>query len=232
MRLSERANERLWDSFLCEVLIEDCKKELEELEGGEEHLFSDEFEHKLRGIKRTVGRKETALNILKAARIITVTAASVLGICFVMLLTQPKIYAAVGSVIKEVFSDYDRYSYQGVFDGEFDDQKRLGYLPKGYKLRRIDYYDDKVICLSYKNDGNDLIEFQYGIAAECELSVYPNDREYIEKTVGGRTYYLYISNDKYDRWSYAVWYDGDYIFSISGQLGEDEIVKIAENVIE
>lgn len=233
MRLNERMNEKLWDSFIREMLIEDCKTELAEFESEREaHCFSESFEKKLKSINHSVGRKETALNIARVARKIAVTAASVLGICFVILLTQPKIYAAVGTVIKEVFSDYDRYSYQGEFEGEFDDRKRLGYIPDGYKLRRIDYHDDILLLLSYKNDVGDLIEFQYGIAAKCELSVYPNDREYIEKTVGGRTYYLYISGDEYDRWSYAVWYDGDYVFSISGQLSEEEIVKIAENVTE
>ncbi len=231
MRFSERANERLWDDFLREALIEDCENELSSFEGGEAHSFSEGFEKRLKRIKRSVGRKEALKSAAKVVATGAVTAASVLGVCFALLLSQPKIHAAVGVVIREVLSDHDEYSYQGGFDGEIDDQKRLGYLPEGYKLRRIDY-DDFLMLLSYKNYAGDLIEFQYGIAAKCELSVYPNDREYIEKTVGKRTYYLYISGDEYDRWSYAVWYDGSYVFSLSGQLDEDEIVKIAENVTE
>ncbi len=231
MRFSDRANERLWDGFLRETLIEDCLKELEDLGAGDEtHGFSEGFERKILGIKRSVSGKEALKSFARLVRTGAVAAASVLGICFVMLLTQPKIYAAVGEAIREVFSDHDSFSYRGEFDGELDDGKRLGYVPKGYRLRNIDYVADALMSLSYRNEVNDSIVFEYGIASKCTLSVYKNGREFKEKTVGERTYYLYMSSDGAGMWSYIVWYDGDYAFSLSGQLSESEIVKIAENV--
>lgn len=232
MKLSDKANDRLWDGLLTELLAEDCLRELGELRSDEEiHGFSESFEKKISGIKRSVGRKEALRNLAKAVKTGAVTAASILGICFVMLLTQPKIYAAVSDVIREVFSDYDKFSYQGEFDGEIDDSKRLGYVPEGYKLRNIDYVADVLMSLSYRNEVNETISFEYGIASKCTLSVYKNGREFKEKEIDGRTYYLYMSSDCAGMWSYIVWYDGDYAFSVSGQLGEDEIVKIAENVV-
>lgn len=231
MRLNDGANERLWDSLLTELLTDDCKKELSEFsDDGSDYSFSDGFEKRLKRIRRSVGMREALKSACRVVRNGAVAAASVLGVCFLMLLTQPKIYAAMGEAIREVFSDHDSYSYQGEFEGELDDRKRLGYVPTGYKLRNIDYVLDTLICLCYRNEFGDSINFEYGIASECTLSVYKNGREFKEKKIGGMTYYLYMSSENSGMYSYIVWYDGDYALSVSGQLDEDEIVKIAENV--
>lgn len=96
MKLSERANEHLWDSLLTEILIEDCKNELAELESSKEsHTFSLNFEKKIQKIRHSVGRKESAIRIAIFMRKAAVTAVTIAGLLFFVFLTQPQVYAAV-----------------------------------------------------------------------------------------------------------------------------------------
>lgn len=171
MRLSERANERLWDSLLKEVLIEDCKNELAELQtSAEPHSFSSDFEKKIRKISHSVGRKELAIGIAVFVRKTAVTAAVILGVLFAGLMTQPTVYAAVEDVVRSVFSTHDKYTYHGdSVEGTFDENKRLGYVPDGYKLRSI-VYGKSIAFLTYENADDETIDFNSMRYSSCKNS--------------------------------------------------------------
>ncbi|MGN0552183.1 MAG: hypothetical protein ACI4I1_02285, partial [Oscillospiraceae bacterium] len=67
-------------------------------------------------------------------------------------LTQQEVYAAVGNVIRSVFSTHDKYTYQDNYeDIVFDDTIRLGYVPEGYELRSV-YYMGNANLLTYESE--------------------------------------------------------------------------------
>jgi len=230
MRLSERANERLWDSLLTEVLIEDCKNELAELEASAEpHTFSSGFEKRIQKIRHSVSRKETAIGIAAFVRKASVTAAAIAGILFMIFLTQPQVYAAVEDVVRSIFETHDKYVYQGEpADGTFDENKRLGYVPNGYELRSI-VYGKSIAYLTYENADDETIDFNYGFADKSSISIDNERHNYERLEHNGQTYYVYVAIEENDQ-NAIIWYNGDYVYSISSQLSEDEIIKIAENV--
>lgn len=235
MRLSEQANERLWDSLLNEVLIEDCKNELAELEvTTEPHIFSSDFEKKIQKIRHSVGRKELAIGISVFVRKAAITAAAITGVLFIGFLTQPKVYAAVCDVVRTVFEDHDSYSSNASnsnMDGKtFNNSIVPSYIPEGYKLRQA-FYGDYNVDLIYENSDNMEMWYSYGTKDGTEISINNERIEYSEKIINGVTYYIYevtIPNGS----NSVIWSLDEYIFMIDSQISVDEIVKIAESVKE
>ncbi len=236
MRLSEQVNERLWDSLLSEILKENRRAELAELEAfdasdGILHEFSSEFEKNVRRIRRKFAVKSSLEKVPAAVYKSVATAAAILGIAFAALLTQPKVYAAVGDVIRNVFSDHDSYSYRGEAPKEaFKDNIRPGYMPDGYELYSV-IYGGSMATLTYKNEDEEIAIFKYGIAALSSVSIDNERHECKEVERNGKTYFIYEAEETGDR-SSVIWYSGEYIYDITAQFDRDELVKIAESVRE
>ena len=224
--------EQIFDIVLKEALRESMEREfkkIDEMVLDEPHEFSPEFEKKMRKTINSVGRKDRikkyARNCVKAV----VSAAAVFGIVFVVLLTQPSVFAAVQNVFRSVFDKYDKYEFVGeelTFDN-FDNSIRLGYIPDGYYLSEGDYSTINV-TLFYKNETNEII-FEYGIANFTSMLHDNEHNTYYEFEYNGTDYHYYESNDK-DFESMLLWYENGYYFSIYAHLPKDELIKIAENI--
>ena len=158
MRLSEKANERLWDALITEALIQDCNNELAELRKNTEPcVFSERFEKNIAKIERQIFGRKSFIEVATIFRNIAAAIMIVIGLSFVVLLTQPEVYAAVENVIRSIFSDHDKYTYQGD-TGEltFNNNIRLGYIPDGYELRMV-FYAKKDVFVTYESyDGENI----------------------------------------------------------------------------
>ena len=192
MPLSRGANERLWDAVIKEALIESMNRELDETEQNiEPHKFSSQFEHNMNKLIKNIGRKEKAQTVGKVIGKFAVTAATVMGIMFGGFLTQQEVYAAVGNVIRNIFSTHDKYTYQGSSeDMTFDDTIRLGYVPNGYELRTA-FYSHSNVLLTYESVDENSIDFEYGLADTTSVSV--DNERHILKEINKKeqTYYYY-----------------------------------------
>lgn len=228
MNLSKNANSRLWDALLKELLIENMNMQVADLSGNDAPMPSESFEKNISKIARSVGRKEAARNVAKLMKNGAITLAAVLSITFCMLLTQPKVYAAVSDVIKTAISGgFDKYIFQGATE-KFDSTIRLSYVPDGYKLRLAEYADS-IAFLTYENYDEVRIDFTYGLAENTSFSIDNERHEYMETSKGGTNYNLYLAKENGD-WSSVVWQKGDYAFCVYAHISADELVKIAESV--
>lgn len=230
MPLSKGGNERLWDAVIKEALIEEMEDEIEQFENNlEEHSFSPRFNDKMDRLIRNIGKKEKIQAVEKTLGRVMLTAAAVMGIMFGGLLTQQEVYAAVESVIKEVFSTNDKYTYHGNSENtEFDDSIRLGYVPEGYELRSV-YYMGNGNFLTYESIDGNIIEFEYSLADSTSVTI--DNERHIKKdiNINGTTYYLYESIEDND-YNIIIWYDNGYAFDINAQICTDEIIRIAESI--
>lgn len=233
MPLSKGANERLWDAVIKEALIESVSRELDEAEQtAEPHSFSPQFEHNMKKILKSIGRKEKVQNLGRAFCKIAVTAAAVMGLMFGGLLTQQEVSAAVSNVIKNVFPTHDKYTYQGSFDSDdmdFDYSIEPGYIPEGYELRTVNYLGNAKLMI-YETDDEIQLYFDYSFADATSISVDNETHSYKEINKNNTTYYFYKSDDENDS-SVLIWYDERHSYLINAQLPEEEIVRIAENLI-
>ncbi len=229
MPLSKGANERLWDAVIKEALIESMNRELDETEQNiEPHNFSSQFEHNMNKLIKNIGRKEKAQAAGKVIGKFAVTAATVMGIMFGGFLTQQEVYAAVGNVIRSIFSTHDKYTYQdNSEDIVFDDTIRLGYVPDGYELRSV-YYMGNANLLTYESEDEKSLYFNYSLAEDSSITVDNESHSYKEIIEYNEMFYFYKSEQ--DDFNTIIWFDGKYAYSIDAQISEDEIVKIAENI--
>ena len=229
MPLSKGANERLWDAVIKEALIESMNRELDETEQNiEPHNFSSQFEHNMNKLIKNIGRKEKAQAAGKTIVKFAVTAATVMGIMFGGFLTQQEVYAAVGNVIRSIFSTHDKYTYQdNSEDIVFDDTIRLGYVPDGYELRSV-YYMGNANLLTYESEDEKSLYFNYSLAEDSSITVDNESHSYKETIKNNKIYYFYKSEQ--DNFNTLIWFDEKYAYSIDAQISEDEIIKIAENI--
>ena len=237
MNLSKNANSRLWDALLKELLIENMNMQVADLSGNDAPMPSESFEKNISKIARSVGRKEAARNVAKLMKSGAIMIAAVLSISFCILLTQPKVYAAVSDVIKTAISGgFDKYTFSGD-NAEFDSTVRLGYVPQDYELRNAEFFGNAYASLMYVNiadeangkDDPDEINLEYGIAENSSFSIDNERHEYKEISKDGTVYHLYIAKEEGD-WSSVIWQKNGYAFCIAAHFDSDELVKIAENV--
>lgn len=228
MNLSKNANSRLWDALLKELLIENMNMQIADLSGNDVPTPSENFEKNISKIARSVGRKETARNAMRLMKNGAIMIAAVLSISFCILLTQPKVYAAVSDVIKTAISGgFDKYAFQGAAE-KFDSTIRLSYVPDGYKLRLAEYADS-IAFLTYENYDEVRINFTYGLAENTSFSIDNERHECKEISKSGTVYHLYIAKGE-DDLSSIIWQKNGYAFCIDAHFDADELVKIAENV--
>lgn len=228
MNLSKNANGRMWDALLKELLLENMNAQVAELSCDEVPAPSDNFERNISKIMHSVGRKEAARNIAKLMKNGVLMIAVVLSVTFCMLLTQPKVYAAVSDVIRTAISGgFDKFTFQSATE-EFDSTIRPSYVPDGYKLRLAEYADS-IAFLTYEDYEESTIDFKYGLAENTSFSIDNERHEYMEISKSGTTYYLYLAKENGD-WSSVVWQKGGYAFCIDAHFDENELVKIAESV--
>ena len=229
-----RSNERIFELIISDALADLWDKELEEIynDGSiEHHSFSKEFERNIHKVRRSIGRKERMKNAGRFSLKFFVTIATIMGIAFGGLLTQPTVFASVQNVFRNIFSGYDKYTYleEQQEDFTFDQNKRLGYIPDGYELRMV-FYSANNMYLTYESVDDDTMKFDYGVA-ENSSKIIDNERHnYYELNNDGVTYYFYEAIDPEADSNILLWYLDDYVFSINAQLDKDELVKVAENI--
>ncbi len=229
MPLSKEANERLWNALIKEALIEKCSKELQEIKAETEaHEFSSEFKKSIKKIMSSIGKKENIKQAAKVFKHIAVTTAAIMGIIFGALLTQPEVYASVSGVIKNVFHSYDLYINKGNKTEKIDKKIHLGYVPNGYEIASIFYYDCDV-SMTYENENKITFNFDYGLANGFVFYVDNERHSCIELSHNNVNYYFYSANIP-DEENILLWYSDKYYFVIYAQLPQDELVKIAENL--
>lgn len=230
MKLSKRANERIWNALLVEALMEHCERELAGLDSAERHNYTQKFEKNIGRLRHSVGFKEKTADAGKAVWNAVLTLAVIVSVSFFILLTQPEVYAAVENVVKQTFSGRDKLTFQGAEQEQFDDSKRLGYVPEGYFLTNIRYSFEGAV-LSYLDENEYEITFEYALADSFSIYIDNDLHEGKEAVINGQVYYAYFPKDS-DSYGYSsvIWYADGYGYCLTAQLSYDELIKIAESV--
>ena len=155
MMSNSKTNGKIFDLLIADALADVWDMELAKYADSgqiEKHKFSDEFERNIRKIRNSIGRKERMKNAGRFSLKFFVTIATIMGIAFGGLLTQPTVFASVQNVFRTVFSDRDKYTFSGEQQEGFvfDQNKRLGYIPDGYEIRMI-FFSASNVFLTYES---------------------------------------------------------------------------------
>ena len=233
---NQQTNEKIFDLLIADALADVWDMELAKYADSgqmEKHKFSDEFERNIRKIRNSIGRKERMKNAGRFSLKFFVTIATIMGIAFGGLLTQPTVFASVQNVFRNIFSGYDKYTYSEEQNGDitfFDQNKCLGYIPDGYEIRMV-FYSTNNMYLTYESVDGDTMNFDYGVAENSSIIVDNERHTYYELNYDNVTYHYYEALDPEADYNTLIWYSDGYRFSIVGDLSKDEIIKVAENII-
>ena len=233
--INQRTNNKIFDLLIADALADVWDMEFakyDDNDSAEEYQFSDEFERNIRKIRNSIGRKERMKNAGRFSLKFFVTIATIMGIAFGGLLTQPTVFASVQNVFRNILSDHDEYTFSGEQQesSSFDQNKRLGYIPDGYELRMVFYAKDNIFT-TYETDDGEHIEFDYGFAENSSIMIDNERNNYYELEYDNVTYHYYEALDPEDDYNTLIWYSDGYRFSIVGHLSKDELIKVAENII-
>ncbi len=227
MTLSDSAKERIFDIIVEDMLKESCKQEIEEFRNDDrEHDFPADFDRKVRKIRNSIGRSKAVKTVVKIVTRTAVTAASIMGIIFGGLLTQPNVSASVKDTIDNIFDGHDRIefnNYAGKIE-ESSDITGLGYVPEGYVLASS-YVTPQNGVIVYKN-GDNKLKLEY---YSQNHDMYSNNdySKYISITQNGQEYFYYSDTDYHDTCT-LIWNYNGYSYNLYAKIDVDELIKIAE----
>ncbi len=163
MTLSESAKERIFDIIVEDMLKESCKQEIDEFRKDDrEHSFPAGFDRKVRKIRNSIGRSKAVKTAVKIVTRTVITAASIMGIIFGGLLTQPNVSASVKDTIGDIFDGNDEFSFSN-YAGKTEENSvitGLGYVPEGYELKSS-FITPQNGYIEYINDRYEKIIFEY-----------------------------------------------------------------------
>lgn len=229
-RNNTNSNE-IFEILLRDSLSEKIEQESEELSKSTvEHNFETEFSKDVDRIARGINSEEKKRIAYKVTFRSLTFIACALGVVFCLLLTQPTVHAAVADVVRQVFGEYDEYSFAEP-DEEiaFNTEIRPQYIPEGFTLRMI-YYSDADMSITYDAiDGREIC-FDYGLATEGSAIFIDNENSiYLPFMKNGIEYHYYETTHEYG-YNILLWVENGYVYELSSQLEKDVLVQIAENI--
>lgn len=229
MTLSDSAKERIFDIIVEDMLKESSKQEIDEFRNDDrEHDFSAEFERKAKRIRNSIGRSKAIKTAVKIVTRTVITAASIMGIIFGGLLTQPNVSASVKDTIGNIFDGNDEFEFSNYADKtrEKSEITGLGYVPEGYTLVSsfITPYNGYIEYIS----DNEKLEFEF-VSQNADVYLNNDYSNYVSIINNNQQYYYYNSTDPHETNS-LIWSDNGYSYAIWTNCSFEEMLKIAESI--
>lgn len=190
------------------------------------HVFSHTFERKMRRISSRANHPALHRVLKNAACFVLVI---ILGLASLMAIS-PTVRAAVIGWVKEQYETFTSFFFQGDTVENNTADYELSEIPKGYTLLdRIDVPGSTSII--YVNENNQLLQINYTNNPDLiSLTVVHDCHEQSTIIIGNIVAELYLSTDP-NQSTDLVWEYNNYLFSISGFLSEDELISLAEDIM-
>lgn len=188
----------------------------------EPHEFSPEFERKMEKLIRRNKRQRVYAVLQKAA-------------CFVLAIALAGgVWLALDTEVRAEFFGWVREKYESFFHYQFEgvvqpstQEYELGWLPDGYEFaEQIETENGKMLIYT---DEKNLITFRY-ILGYGDTYLSDEDHTTILTTINGKPAQIYLSSKNFVSNAIVLLSDNQTMFVISAYTGEDELVKMAENI--
>lgn len=196
-----------------------------------EHKFSQRFKRKMKKLIREQRCSPSMRQFMRIARQTAAVILVVVSLSFSCLMTVEAYRAKVIEVVTEIFYDLTHFSFFSSWNGDVGlDEIEFGYLPDnmeeiGRKIfedaqGRIIYFED--------TDGRQLKIRQQLITAATNANVILDTENTNITTVSISGYDATLAVREGN--TILMWENDTYLFVLSGDLTEDEIVEVAINI--
>ena len=192
------------------------------------HVFSEKFERKM---KRLIRKAEhyTVYKILQRAACILI---ALILFASMFLALNPDARAAITEWIEEKFGEFYHYFFTSTNEELERNTYAMGWVPEGYKAK--DYYESgNTTTTMYINDAGQMLRFDCVHGSET-TSIYTGVGNYKRNFISTeriKAEVLVSDNPLYSNVITWTSEDGNIRFTITGFLGEADLLKIAENVV-
>lgn len=182
------------------------------------HSFSQKHIEKMNSLfeKDVVSKpKKITKNILK----FIIIAAVLLGIATTAF--------AVSMQKDAIIKKYDNHSTYDVFDSKKDKKIKfldVGYIPSGYE-KTDEMITDYLYYYVYEKGEKSFIVDKFALSTSIGFDTEEYESENIK--INGMDAVYYKSDESTKG---LIFNDGEYIYSVTGNIDKDELIKIAENV--
>ena len=190
------------------------------------HVFSRAFERKMKHIIRKANHP-VIYRLGRAAACFLLVFLLGLGS---LMAVSPTVRAAVVGWVKEQYETFTSYFFQGGDMQTGTEDYELSEIPAGYTLlKRIDVPGSSTII--YVNDNHQFLQINYSSnPALVSITVAHDSHVHSTVTIGDIIADLYTSVDPKQSTA-LVWEYNNYLFYISGFLSEEELIDLAEDLM-
>lgn len=207
---------------LAEALISEYELSTPQME---EHIFSKKFEKKM---KKLIGRRQKPYySLINRAwkRVACVVIAIIMSTAIVM---QAE---AVRNLFKDFFVYvYDKFSIVKSVEEKNSPETIKDIYAITYELNDYEIiyenYDDYRRNITYRNEDLVIDYFQY-VKFAYDVNLNTENANIKTLSINGKEAIYYKDNHGYNN---LIWDNGDYIISISSNIGENLLIEIAETV--
>ncbi|MDR1158953.1 MAG: DUF4367 domain-containing protein [Oscillospiraceae bacterium] len=227
-------NDKIFDAMLdvaAEEVLEQRLKEWEALDT-EEHVFSPEFERKMR---RLLKGRTRQVRVQKARRFFS-RAAAVLVIFMVVGFALTMSVSAIRVQVLNTIIEYGETFFGVHFGGTADENSESDayvypeYVPVGYELE----VDDEMPIgriVSYKNEETGgVIDFLQLLKLESTVNTFDSEHVDIPYEVTYKDQRLLVFESNTEGYaSYIIWESDTIFYELSASLPVDELLKIARS---
>lgn len=124
--------------------------------------------------------------------------------------------------IIEKFTDHFSYAVIEPDNIDIVEDIIVGYIPEGYE-KRNEYIFEKEISQEYQRDDEWFIISKNTIDTEINFDALDTE----SKTIDGTKYLFFVT----DSTNGVIWNDSLYVYSVSGKINKEELIKIAIEII-
>lgn len=191
-----------------------------------QHVFSKEFEKKIRKLTRRTNHPLFYRGVKRVASVIL----AVILAGSIWLTFDVEARAAFVGWVKEVYGNFFAYRFVGEGAESESARYRLGYVPDGYTEFWVDISSESKVFV-YTNDEGKLLKFNYVSAPdETDWVLISTSLRKKHTEVNGISAELLVSDDPAVAGGILWMTEDNTGFYISGYFSEEELIKIAENV--
>lgn len=218
------------DEMLRAAAARSCEIYVAHLEKGfdptKKHEFSPEFLRKIERLKRRAKHPvfyKTMRRVASIALAILITGSA-------WITVDAEARAAVVGWVKEIYETYFVFRHDGITDTvpEFADY-RPTWLPDGYSEFRVNASETRTVVI-YDNEAGEMIRFSFiQNPDETDWFIDVSQAGIKNTTVNGNKADLLIAQNPEEANAIA-WISDDTAFYVTGFVGENVLVRIAESV--
>lgn len=224
------SSNNVWDKALDVLLEETADMALEQLDKDlpqpEENIeFSAEHERKMSRLFRKERLKLARKKLIKYTKVAAVVLVGIILCTGISIASVEAWRVPFMNYILDLSKPNTDFTFNESEEVLYENDKvRIKYAPEGFKLTHIQE-DRPLLLLQYEN-GEQFYQITVGYSTTMGISIDTENGTVIDTTLNGYEA-VYASTSLCNS---LLWSDGEYIYTVVGNVEKNEIFRVAENI--